>query len=139
MPKCLVKSFLKYTSLILHSAANLAFGRAPFCVLRLGDFLNTKIIIDSVNITYPDSQWDLNPEGIGVQFMMAKVSMQIQILGGSDISAPIKRLQNAVSFNYYANTSIYDNRSDTAVYSSGNTISDTKQWFSSPRTYEGDV
>lgn len=97
------------------SASNLAFGRAPFCILRLGDFLNTKIVIDSINITYPDSQWDLNPEGIGVQFMMAKVSMQIHILGGSDISGPIKRLQNAVSFNYYANTSIYDNRSDIAV------------------------
>jgi hypothetical protein len=98
-----------------HSANNLAFGRPPFCILRLGDFLNTKIVIDSINITYPDSQWDLNPEGIGVQFMMAKVSMQIHILGGSDISGPIKRLQNAVSFNYYANTSIYDNRSDIAV------------------------
>jgi hypothetical protein len=97
------------------SASNLAFGRAPFCILRLGDFLNTKIVIDSINISYPDSQWDLNPEGIGVQFMMAKVSMQIHILGGSDISGPIKRLQNAVSFNYYANTSIYDNRSDIAV------------------------
>ena len=111
------------------TAANLAFGRAPFCVLRLGDFLNTKIIIDSVNITYPDSMWDLNPEGIGVQFLMAKVSMQIEILGGSDISAPIKRLQNAVSFNYYANTSLYDNRSDTAIYGGNNSIIDTKQWF----------
>lgn len=114
------------------TAANLAFGRAPFCVLRLGDFLNTKIVIESINITYPDSQWDLNPEGIGVQFMMAKVSMQIHILGGSDILAPIKRLQNAVSFNYYANTSIYDNRSDVAVYNNG-TISNTKQWLASPK------
>lgn len=115
------------------TAANLAFGRAPFCVLRLGDFLNTKIVIESISITYPDSQWDLNSEGIGVQFMMAKVSMQIHILGGSDISAPIKRLQNAVSFNYYANTSIYDNRSDTAVYTTGNIISNTKQWLASPK------
>jgi hypothetical protein len=74
--------------------------------------------------------WDLNPDGIGVQFMMAKVSMQIHILGGSDISAPIKRLQNAVSFNYYANTSIYDNRSDNAEYNEASkTIDDTKQWF----------
>ena len=112
------------------TASNLAFGRAPYCVLRLGDFLNTKIVITSVNITYPDSMWDLNPEGIGAQFMMAKVSMQIHILGGSDISAPIKRLQNAVSFNYYANTSVYDNRSDHAVYDeSSKSIIDTKQWF----------
>ena len=120
------------------TAANLAFGRAPFCVLRLGDFLNTKIVIESINITYPDSQWDLNSEGIGVQFMMAKVSMQIHILGGSDISAPIKRLQNAVSFNYYANTSIYDNRSDVAVYNNG-TISNTKQWLASPKPHGGDA
>jgi hypothetical protein len=74
--------------------------------------------------------WDLNPEGIGVQFMMAKVSMQIHIIGGSDISAPIKRLQNAVSFNYYANTSVYDDRSDIAEYdNSSKTVRDTKQWF----------
>ena len=110
------------------TAANLAFGRAPFCVLRLGDFLNTKIVIRSVNITYPDNMWDLNHDGIGAQFMMAKVTMNIDILGGSDISAPIKRLQNAVSFNYYANTSIYDNRSDIAQYNSSGTSSDVRIW-----------
>ena len=118
------------------TAANLAFGRAPFCILRLGDFLNTKIVIESINITYPDSQWDLNPEGIGVQFMMAKVQLQIHILGGSDISGPIKRLQNAVSFNYYANTSVYDNRSDIAVSYTGRTASDSvaqRQWLASPK------
>lgn len=110
-----------------NTAANLAFGRAPFCILRLGDFLNTKIVINSVSITYPDNQWDINPEGIGMQFMMAKVNLGIDILGGSDISAPIKRLQNAVSFNYYANTSIYDNRSDMAVYENGE-VTNISQW-----------
>ena len=110
------------------SAGNLAFGRAPFCVLRLGDFLNTKIAVRSVNITYPDSMWDLNHDGIGAQFMMAKVTMNIDIIGGSDISAPIKRLQNAVSFNYYANTSIYDNRSDIGLYNSDGTISAERTW-----------
>lgn len=116
------------------TAANLAFGRAPFCILRLGDFLNTKIVIESINITYPDSQWDFNPEGIGAQFMMAKVSMQIHILGGSDISGPIKRLQNAVSFNYYANTSVYDNRSDIAEsYTEGKDFYhvQSREWFPS--------
>lgn len=110
------------------TAANLAFGRAPFCVLRLGDFLNTKIVVKSVNITYPDSMWDLNPDGIGAQFMMAKVQMNIDIIGGSDLSAPIKRLQNAVSFNYYANTSIYDNRSDISVYDDNDGIRDVRSW-----------
>ena len=110
------------------TAANLAFGRAPFCVLRLGDFLNTRIVVRSVNITYPDNMWDLNHDGIGAQFMMAKVTMNIDIIGGSDISAPIKRLQNAVSFNYYANTSIYDNRSDIAQYNGNGTSSDVRTW-----------
>jgi len=110
------------------TAANLAFGRAPFCILRLGDFLNTKIVVKSVNITYPDSMWDLNPDGIGVQFMMAKVQMNIDIIGGSDISAPIKRLQNAVSFNYYANTSIYDNRSDISVYDDNGGVRAARTW-----------
>ena len=52
------------------------------------------------------------------------------ILGGSDISAPIKRLQNAVSFNYYANTSLYDNRSDVAEYNDNSkTIEPIREWF----------
>lgn len=110
------------------TAANLAFGRAPFCVLRLGDFLNTKVVVRSVNITYPDSMWDINHDGIGAQFMLAKVTMNIDIIGGSDITAPIKRLQNAVSFNYYANTSIYDNRSDIGQYNGNDTSSDVRTW-----------
>ena len=110
-------------------AANLAFGRAPFCILRVGDFLNTKIVINSVSITYPESMWDLNPEGIGVQFMFAEVSLNIDILGGSDLGAPIKRLQNAVSFNYYANTSVYDDRSDRARYVKGtDSIESVHEW-----------
>jgi hypothetical protein len=72
--------------------------------------------------------WDLNPDGIGAQFMMAKVQMNIDIIGGSDLSAPIKRLQNAVSFNYYANTSIYDNRSDISVYDDNDGIRDVRSW-----------
>lgn len=110
------------------TASNLAFGRAPFCILRLGDFLNTKIAINSISINYPDNQWDINPDGIGMQYMMAKVQMNIDIIGGSDISAPIKRLQNAVTFNYYANTSIYDNRSDIARYDGNGGIMNVRQW-----------
>lgn len=92
------------------SAGNLAFGRPPYCVLRIGDFYHTKILIESVNIDYADNQWDLNPEGIGVQPIMANVDISFKFLGGSDIGGPINRLQNAVSFNYYANTSVYDDR-----------------------------
>jgi len=95
-------------------AGNLSFGRPPVCVLRIGDFYNTKIIIDSLTITYDNNgiTWDLNPEGAGIQPMLANVDMTFKFLGGSDISGPIARLQNAVSFNYYANASSYDRRAD---------------------------
>lgn len=96
-------------------AGNLAFGRAPYCVLRIGDFYNTKICIDSITISYDNGggvQWDLNPEGAGVQPMYADVSINFRFIGGSDLSGPIEKLQNAVSFNYYSNTSVYDRRSD---------------------------
>ena len=94
---------------------NLAFGRAPYCVLRIGDFYNTKILIESMSINYDTAggtQWDLNPEGVGVQPMMAEVQIRFKFIGGTDISGPIERLQNAVSFNYYSNASIYDRRAD---------------------------
>ena len=95
-------------------AGNLAFGRPPVCVLRIGDFYNTKIIIDSVTINYDNDgiQWDMNPEGIGLQPMMANVTIQFKFLGGSDLSGPISRLQNAVSYNFFANAAIYDRHAD---------------------------
>lgn len=98
------------------TAYNLAFGRPPVCVLRIGDFYYTKIIINGLNITYDNTQWDLNPEGIGVMPMFAKIDIDFTFLGGSDLAGPISRLQNAVSFNYYANTSVYDNRSEMVEY-----------------------
>lgn len=98
------------------SAGNLAFGRPPICVLRIGDFYNTKIIIETVSIDYETQQWDMNPEGIGMQPTFASVTLNFKFLGGSDLETPISRLQNALSFNYYANQSIYDKRSDITSY-----------------------
>ena len=98
------------------TASNLAFGAPPICVLRIGDFYNTKIIIDSLTIDYEDISWDLNDEGIGVMPMIASINIGFKFLGGSDLSGPINRLQNAVSFNYYANTAVYDNRSEIVEY-----------------------
>ena len=98
------------------TAYNLAFGRPPICVLRLGDFYYTKIVINNISIQYETPQWDLNPEGIGVMPMFAKVSLNFVFLGGSDLAGPISRLKNAVSFNYYANTSVYDNRAEMVQY-----------------------
>ena len=97
-------------------AGNLAFGRMPVCVLRIGDFIYTKILINSVTINYGKEgmQWDLNPEGVGVQPMLATVNLSITILGGQSLEGPISRLQNAVSFNYYANAGVYDDRADRA-------------------------
>lgn len=90
------------------SPQNMVFGRPPICVLRIGDFYHTKIVIDSVNFTFDPLQWDLNPEGIGVQPMIAKVDIGFKFIGGSSLGGPIKQLQNAVSFNFFANTGVYN-------------------------------
>ena len=107
------------------TANNLAFGRPPYCVLRLGDFYNQMIVINSLSFDYSVSDgitWDLNTEGNGVQPMLCKVTLDVTFIGGGDITGPVRRLQNAMSFNYYANTSFYDNRADRVVYGDSNYI-----------------
>jgi hypothetical protein len=89
-------------------AKNSVFGRQPICVIRIGDFFNTKIIINNINIDYSDTPWDFNPEGFGVQPMMAEVTLQVKLIGGQSLKGPIDALQNAISFNYYANSSFSD-------------------------------
>jgi hypothetical protein len=104
------------TDTIAHSANNLAFGRPPICILKIGDFIQSRIAITSINFDYKASgniSWDINNEGIGVQPLFCNVNMQIEFMGGQDISGAISKLQNAVSFNFYANTSVYDDRADT--------------------------
>jgi len=91
---------------------NLVFGRPPVCILRIGDFYHTKIVIDSVTYTFDEPQWDMNPEGIGIQPMIADVQISFKFIGGSSLSGPINRLQNAVSFNYFANTEMYEEKAD---------------------------
>ena len=101
------------------SAANLAFGRPPILVLRVGDFYNTKIVVTSLTIQFKNGQgiqWDLNDEGIGIMPMYASISINFNFYGGSDLGGPVSRLQNAVSFNYYANTSVYDDRAEMVEY-----------------------
>ena len=95
------------------SAGNLGFGRMPVCILRLGDFIYSKVIINSLNINFGRNGgmlWDMNPEGIGVQPMYADVTMSITFIGGQSLKGPLPRIQNGVSFNYYANTPAYDPR-----------------------------
>ena len=105
------------------TANNLAFGRPPYCVLRLGDFYNQMIVINSINIDYSVSdgiQWDMNTEGIGMQPLLARVSISFNFIGGSDMAGPVRRLQNAMTFNYYANARYYDNRADRMAYPANN-------------------
>ncbi len=93
-------------------ARNSVFGRQPICILRVGDFFYTKVVIDSVTFDYNDTTWDMNPEGFGMQPMIANVTLQMKLMGGQSLSGPIDALQNAVSFNYYANS----NYTDKGVY-----------------------
>jgi hypothetical protein len=94
------------------SAFNTNFGTPPILVLRVGDFYNTKIVPDSLTIDYEENSWDINPEGIGFQPMIATVRLSFKMIGGHGLAEPIEKLQNALSFNYYANTEIYDERAD---------------------------
>jgi hypothetical protein len=89
-------------------AENTAFGTPPICVLRIGDFYHTKIVVDSVSFSYDPLVFDLNPEGIGVQPMIATVSMNFKYIGGQGLEAPVSELQNALSNNYFANTELYE-------------------------------
>ena len=100
------------TKLDYSDAFNSAFGAPPICILRIGDFYHTKIVIDSLGFTYDDVAFDLNPEGIGVQPMIVDVKMSFNFIGGQGLREPIEKLQNALSFNYYANTEMYDERAD---------------------------
>ena len=91
-------------------AVNTSFGAPPVLILRIGDFYNTKIIPDSVSFSYDPLVYDMNPEGIGLQPMIANVTLSFKMIGGMGLKEPVDQLQNALSFNYYANTEIYDER-----------------------------
>ena len=93
-----------------NNATNTSFGAPPVLVLRVGDFYNTKIIPNSLSLSYEGL--DLNPEGIGVQPMIATINLSFNFVGGSGLKESVDKLQNALTFNYYANTEIYDDRAD---------------------------
>jgi hypothetical protein len=96
---------------LYNDALNTSFGAPPIMVLRIGDFYNTKIVPTSLSFTY-DKTFDMNPEGIGFQPMIVDVNLSFNFVGGSGLAAPIDTLQNALSFNYYANTEMYDERAE---------------------------
>ncbi len=96
-------------------AKNTSFGSPPICVLRFGDFYHTKIAMDNVAFTYDENLLDLNPEGIGVQPMIATVSISFKFIGGQGLKEPVSQLQNALSFNFFGNTEMYDDRAIMTV------------------------
>jgi hypothetical protein len=106
-------------------ARNTSFGPPPICVLRVGDFYNSKVVIKDLNIQFEENTWDLNPEGIGIQPMIADVTIQLNFLGGHGLEKPIERLQNALSSNFYANTEMYDERSEETTTSIGGQTGNT--------------
>jgi len=93
-----------------NDALNTSFGAPPILILRMGDFYHSKIVPTSLSISYDPITFDLNPEGIGVQPMIAKITLAFNFIGGHGLKEPVEELQNALSFNYYANTEIYDER-----------------------------
>ena len=97
-------------NVIYNDAVNTSFGTPPVLILRIGDFYNTKIIPKTISFSYDPLSLDLNPEGIGVQPMIAEVNMSFDFIGGQGLKEPVEQLQNALSFNYFGNTEIYDER-----------------------------
>ena len=98
----------------IDNLTNLSFGRPPICILRIGDFFHTKVVINSLNIDYGDIKWDLNPEGF-VAPMIAKITLDFNFIGGQSLTAPINRLQNALSYNFYSSMNMFEKRSDSVV------------------------
>jgi hypothetical protein len=91
-------------------------------VLRLGDMFHSKVIIETVDFDYTDSIWDINPEGMGMQFMIANIDISMKIIGGQSLKGAIDVIQNAESFNYYANSTYYKND----VYSAARKVEDAQ-------------
>jgi hypothetical protein len=107
------------SEVIIANRPNLSFGTQPLLKLMIGDFFYTYFIINNLSIDYSMDggvSWDINPEGIGVMPMLCNVSMDIVILGSQSLSTPINRLNNALSFNYYANTKAYDQRANDVEF-----------------------
>jgi hypothetical protein len=118
--------------LVYNNATNTSFGAPPVLVLRVGDFYNTKIIPNSLQIQYEGL--DINPEGIGVQPMIANVTLGFNFVGGSGLKESVDKLQNALTFNYYANTEIYDDRADTTDTESAEALKVLDQFFLAGQT-----
>ena len=63
-----------------------------------------------MSFSYDPLLYDMNPEGIGLQPMIANVQMNFKYIGGQGLEKPVSELQNALSFNFFGNTEVYDSR-----------------------------
>lgn len=88
--------------------SNSLFGRMPIVVLRVGDFFHTKAAINSIQFDMSETTWDMNPEGMGMQPMYCKITIDMDIIGGMSLKGPINQLQTAVDNNFLANSSYVD-------------------------------
>jgi hypothetical protein len=97
---------------------NSVFGRPPISILRIGDFIHSKVIIENINYSY-ETPWDLNPEGMGMQPMIARIDMSLKLVGGQSMETHIDVIQNAESFNHYANSTFFGTADDQSsdIYS----------------------
>jgi hypothetical protein len=93
-----------------NDALNTSFGAPPILIIRVGDFYHCKAVPTTMSLTNKTPLLDINPEGIGLQPMMVDVTINFNIIGGMGLKGPVDEIQNALSFNYYANTEIYDER-----------------------------
>jgi len=93
-----------------NDALNTSFGAPPILVIRVGDFYHCKAVPTTIKLSNKTPIFDINPEGIGLQPMMVDVTIDFNIIGGMGLKGPVDEIQTALSFNYYANTEIYDER-----------------------------
>jgi hypothetical protein len=93
---------------VMDGGTNSLFGKMPVCVLRIGDFIHSKVVVNNVNIDYTDTTWDMNPEGMGMQPMVAKVTMDVSVIGGMGMEWPVNKVLTANDFNFVANGNFYD-------------------------------
>lgn len=87
--------------------SNSLFGRMPVCIIRIADDFHSKCLVNNLSLDMTESTWDTNPEGMGMQPMFLKVTMDVTLIGGMSMKGPINRLQTATDFNHVANSSFY--------------------------------
>jgi hypothetical protein len=89
------KNRMEFLSKLTRPSANnssrggFSFTNPPVSHLRLGDWLNHDIIIDSVSYSYDNAPWTINLDGGAVQPMWANVTINFNIVGGAGASGGV--------------------------------------------------